>query len=100
LDACIGSYQIPPDKISPSGAKLKIWREEDHLLGQIWGQNTTRGAMEIYPKTETEFFIKDDGSLLTFIKDGQGKTTDVVHHVPDLPGFPKIPDHRGKRVPD
>jgi CubicO group peptidase (beta-lactamase class C family) len=94
LDACVGRYEIPPDALSPSGAKLVIWREGDHLVGQIWGKHTTPGAMDIYPESQTNFFIKNDGSQLTFIKNNRGEVTDVIHH------FPGVPDHKGKKLPD
>ena len=92
LDACVGRYEIPPDALSPTGAKLVISREGDHLVGQMWGENTTRGAMDIYPASETNFFIKLDGSQLTFVKDDKGEVTQVIHH---LAG---IPDHKGRKA--
>ena len=67
-------------------------REGDHLVGQMWGENTTHGAMDIYPASETNFFIKLDGSQLTFVKDDKGEVTQVIHH---LAG---IPDHIGRKV--
>jgi hypothetical protein len=94
LEACVGHYQIAPDALSPTGAKLVIWREGDHLVGQIWGKHTTPGAMDIYPESETSFFIKNDGSQLTFIKSDRGEVTDVIHH------FPGVLDHKGKKSPD
>ena len=92
LDACVGRYEIPPDALSPTGAKLVISREGDHLVGQMWGENTTHGAMDIYPASETNFFIKLDGSQLTFVKDDKGEVTQVIHH---LAG---IPDHKGRKA--
>ncbi len=92
LDACVGHYEFPPDPRSPTGAKLAIWRAGDHLLGQIRGENTIPGAIDIYPESETNFFLKIDGSQLSFIKNGNGEVTDVIHH------FPGLPDHNGKKL--
>ena len=55
LEACAGRYEIAPDSLSPTGAELAIWRDGDHLVGQIWGKHATPGAMDIYPESGTSF---------------------------------------------
>jgi hypothetical protein len=46
-------------------------------------------AFDIYPESETNFFLKFDGAQLTFIKNDKGEVTAVIHHMdgrPDLEG--------------
>ena len=89
LDACVGHYEFAPDAEYPTGIKLKIWREGDQLIGQAWGENVMQGAFDIYPESETNFFLKIDGSQSTFIKNDKGEVTAVIHHIegrPDLEG--------------
>jgi hypothetical protein len=92
LDTCVGQYEFPPDALSPSGLKLTIWREGDQLLGQVRGDNVLKGAFDIFPESETVFFLKVDGSILTFMKNDQGQVTRVTHH---LEGYPTI---EGKKL--
>jgi CubicO group peptidase (beta-lactamase class C family)/GH35 family endo-1,4-beta-xylanase len=80
LDACVGHYEFAPDAVSPTGVKLTIWREGDQLVGQAWGKNILQGAFDIYPESETNFFLKIDGAQLTFIKNDKGEVTAVIHH--------------------
>jgi CubicO group peptidase (beta-lactamase class C family) len=94
LDACVGHYEFAPDTVLPNGAKLTIWREGDQLIWQAWGENATRGAIDIYPESETNFFIKLNGAQLTFIKNDKGKVTVVIHHLAGLP------DCKGKKLED
>ena len=92
LDACVGHYEFAPDAVLPSGAKLTISREGDQLVWQAWGEYATPGAIDIYPESETNFFIKLNGAQLTFIKNDQGEVTAVIHHLPGLP------DCEGKKL--
>jgi len=92
LDACVGHYEFAPNAACiPNGMKLTIRREGDQLVWQAWGKGATRGAIDIYPESETNFFIKinDTDTQLTFIKNDKGEVTAVVHHevgLPDLVG--------------
>jgi serine-type D-Ala-D-Ala carboxypeptidase/endopeptidase len=92
LDACVGQYEFPPDAISPSGLKLRIRREGDHLVGEAKGENVARGKFEIYPESETSFFLKIDGAQLVFAKNERGQVTAVSYH---LDGHPTVV---GKKV--
>lgn len=101
LDDFIGQYKFVPDALSPAGLKMSIWREGDQLLAKAWGKNGTYGAMEIYPESETNFFAKDNGAQLTFIRNDKGAITDVVIHSPllDFEGhFGGRPDQAGKKL--
>jgi hypothetical protein len=92
LDACVGQYEFAPGKVIPEGAKVTIWREGNQLIWRARGKNATQGDIDLFPESETNFFLKIDGAQLTFLKNDQGDVTTVIHH---LAG---IPDHEGKKV--
>ena len=92
LDAIVGHYEFAPNAMSPTGLKLKIWREGDQLVTQVWGENALIGAFDIYSESETNFFIKLNGAQLTFIKNDKGEVTAITHH---LAGYP---DMEGKKL--
>jgi hypothetical protein len=61
------------------------------LVGTIRGENTLHGAFDLFPESETNFFVKVNGAQLTFIKNDKGEVTAVIHHsshagVPDIEG--------------
>jgi hypothetical protein len=74
--------------------KLTIWREGDQLIAQASGKDAVQGRFEIYPESETEFFLKigKGGTQLIFIKNDQGEVTAVIHQEVGLPDF------EGKKV--
>ena len=80
LDAIVGHYEFAPKAPFPTGAKVAIWRAGDQLVGQAWGENVLKGTFDIYPESETNFFIKLNGAQLTFIKNDKGEVTAVIHH--------------------
>jgi CubicO group peptidase (beta-lactamase class C family) len=92
LDACAGQYEFPPNTVLPTGAKVRIWREGDQLVWRARGDVMLPGTLNIYPESETNFFIKINGARLTFIKDGKGEVTAVIHHEAGLP------DCEGKKL--
>ncbi len=96
LDACVGHYEIAPKAPFPTGGKVTIWREGDQLVGQVWGENVLKGAFNIYPESETNFFIKINGAQLTFIKNDKGQVTAVIHHSARA----GVPDVEVKKVSD
>ena len=81
LDVIVGHYEFAPN------ATVTIWREGDQLVG-----NVGQGPFEIYPESETNFFLKINGAQLTFIKNDKGEVTAVIHH---SYGFP---DNEGKKL--
>ena len=88
LDACVGHYEFAPNAVCiPDGMKVTIRREGDQLVWQAWGKGATRGAFDIFPESETNFFIKinNTDTQLTFIKNDKGEVTAVVHHEVGLP---------------
>ena len=95
LDACVGHYEFAPNAVwPPTGMKLTIWREGDQLVGQGWGKDVLQGAINLYPKTETNFFVKSNGGELTFIKNDKGQVTAVIHHSSQA----GAPDSEGKKL--
>ncbi len=94
LDAVVGQYEFAPSDKSRTGGKAIVWREGDRLVGQVFAKDAVQGAFDIYPESETSFFLKLDGSQLSFIKNGKGEVTRVIHHS----AHPGIPDGRGKKV--
>jgi hypothetical protein len=92
LDACVGHYEFAPDAVFPGGMKLTIWRQGDQLVGQAWGKNVLQGAFDMFPESETNFFLKINGVQLTFIKNDKGEVTAVIHHGAGLP------DCEGKKL--
>jgi CubicO group peptidase (beta-lactamase class C family) len=87
LDVCVGHYEFAPDAVFPTGMKLKIWREGDHLVAQAWceGLNVFPGAFDIYPESETIFFDRILCAQYIFVKDHEGKVTAVTHRRSGLP---------------
>jgi CubicO group peptidase (beta-lactamase class C family) len=94
LDACVGHYEFAPNADLPTGMKLSVRHDGNHLTGQAEGKNVIQGAFEIYPESETIFFIKVDGARLSFVKNDKGKATAVIHH---QVGFANI---EGKKLSD
>jgi len=47
---------------------------------------------DLYPESETNFFLKKYGAQVTFIKNEKSEVTGIVHHVAGLP------DNEGKKL--
>ena len=92
LDACVGHYEFAPDIVFPTGIKVTIWREGGQLVSEARDKSQTHGVVEIYPESETNFFLKVNGAQLTFIKNDKGEVTAVIHHEAGLP------DIEGKKL--
>jgi CubicO group peptidase (beta-lactamase class C family) len=91
LDAVVGTYWFSPNADLPAGMKLTIQRDGDHLVGRATGKNVLQGLFDIYPESESTFFIKVDGARLTFIKNNRGEVSGVTHH---YAGFSDILGHK------
>ena len=92
LDACVGHYEFAPNAMFPTGMKLTIWREGDQLVSQCWGKNVGQGAFDIYPESETNFFLKTADEQFIFIKNKEGEVTAAIDHEAGLP------DIKGKKL--
>jgi serine-type D-Ala-D-Ala carboxypeptidase/endopeptidase len=66
----VGRYQLAP------AAFLTVTRRDAHLFAQLTGQP----AFEIFPESETRFFLKVVDAQLTFETAAGGKATAVVLH--------------------
>jgi CubicO group peptidase (beta-lactamase class C family) len=69
-DAYTGKYDYGDGK-----AILTVTREGDRLFAQLTGQP----RLEIFPKSQTEFFWKAVNAQVTFVKDQTGKVTKAIH---------------------
>jgi len=55
---------------------MTVTRDGQHLFAELAGQP----RLEIFPKSESEFFWKAVDAQVTFVKDSSGKVTKAVHH--------------------
>jgi len=69
-DAYVGQYELTPTFI------LTVTREGDRLMTQATGQP----KLEVFPESETKFFLKAVDAQLTFVKDESGTVTHVILH--------------------
>ena len=82
LDQYIGKYELSPT------FSVTVTREGDRLMTQATGQ----GKIEIFPESETEFFLKVIDAQVTFVKEGDKVTHLILHQNGN--------DAKGKRVDD
>jgi CubicO group peptidase (beta-lactamase class C family) len=68
-DQYVGKYQLAPQ------FALTVTRDGDRLLTQATGQ----GQLEIFPESETEFFLKVVEAQITFVKKGDKVTHLILH---------------------
>ena len=69
-DAYAGRYELAPNFI------LTISRAGDRLLAQATGQP----QLELFPESETKFFLKEIDAKVTFVKDAAGRVTHLILH--------------------
>jgi hypothetical protein len=94
LDACAGQYEFPPKAPFSAGAKATIWREGDQLFCGVSGQNAIQGAFNIYPTSQTNFFVKLNGTRLIFVKNDEGLIMSVIYRSSQ----PGVPDAEAKKM--
>jgi pimeloyl-ACP methyl ester carboxylesterase len=92
LEACIGEYEIAPDNVLGTGTTVTIWRNGDHLVWQAFGGDALRGALDLYPVSETNFLLKINGTQVTFIKNDKGDAMAIIHQMAGLP------DSEGRKI--
>ncbi len=68
LQSYTGQYELAPKFI------LTITKEGNNLFGQATGQ----GKLQIFPETQSKFFLKAVDAEVEFIKDGKGQVTKLV----------------------
>lgn len=69
-DAYVGEYQLAPNFI------LTITRDGNRLLTQATGQP----QVEIFPESETRFFLRVVEAQITFVRNEQGQVTGLILH--------------------
>jgi hypothetical protein len=70
LDAYVGQYELNPNFI------FTMTREGDSLMTQATGQP----KFELFPESETKFFLKVVDAQVTFVKDDKGAVTHLILH--------------------
>jgi CubicO group peptidase (beta-lactamase class C family) len=77
-DAYAGEYELRP------GFSIAVTREGDRIFAQATGQP----KFEIFPESETRFFLKVADAQIEFVRGADGKVTGLVLHQNgrDLPG--------------
>ncbi len=70
LDAYVGQYELNPNFI------ITMTREGDSLMTQATGQP----KFELFPESETKFFLKAVEAQVTFVKDDKGAVTHLILH--------------------
>jgi CubicO group peptidase (beta-lactamase class C family) len=70
LDAYVGQYEVNPNSI------IAMTREGDSLMGQATGGP----KLELFPESETKFFVKVFDAQVTFVKDDKGVVTHLIMH--------------------
>ena len=53
LEACVGDYEMVPNNLYGTAAKMTIRQNADRLLWQAF-----RSTLDLYPESETNFFFK------------------------------------------
>jgi len=80
LDEYVGEYELAP------GLIMNITRDADKL----WVQATGEPKVQIFPESQTKFFLKVVDAQVTFVKDTGGKVTHLILH--------QAGDHEAKRI--
>jgi CubicO group peptidase (beta-lactamase class C family) len=70
LDAYVGVFELAPS------FGIAITREGGALFGQATGQ----GKFQLFPETETDFFLKVTDAQITFVRDASGKFDQIILH--------------------
>jgi hypothetical protein len=68
FDAYAGEYELAPNFI------LKVWRDGN----AFWTQATGQPAFNIYPESESRFFLKVTPAAIQFAKNEQGEVTHLT----------------------
>lgn len=69
-DAYVGVYELRP------GFDLTVTREDDKLMAQATGQE----KVQLFPESETEFFIREVDAQITFVRGSAGTVDELILH--------------------
>lgn len=67
-DSYAGDYELAPNFV------ITITNEAGKLMGHPTGQP----KLELFPTSETEFFLKEINAQVTFVKNDQGQVTELI----------------------
>lgn len=67
-DSYVGAYELTPAFV------LTITNEDGKLMGQPTGQP----KFELFPSSETEFMVREVRAQVTFVKNAEGKVTELI----------------------
>jgi CubicO group peptidase (beta-lactamase class C family) len=70
FDAYTGQYELAPDFV------ITVTKEGDKLMAQATGQQ----SFELFPESETTFFVKVVNAKVTFVKDEKGQVASLILH--------------------
>ncbi len=68
FDAYVGEYQLEPEYV------IKITKQDDRLIAQAPEQ----AEFQLFPESETKFFLTVQEGNFTFVKDESGKVTHIL----------------------
>ena len=71
-----GLSNLASQNVLLSGATLNVRHDGDKLRAQLTGQP----SFQVFPESETNFFYRVVDAQLTFVKDSNGKVTELVLH--------------------
>lgn len=69
LDAYTGTYKLDEKSVA-------ITKENGRLFGQVTGQS----KLELFPLSETRFFVEKNDIQVSFVKDKSGQVTELIVH--------------------
>jgi len=70
LATYLGTYEMAPN------VNLMVTQDGDHLMAQLSGQP----KFQLFPESETRFFVKVVDAQLDFVKDASGSVTEAILH--------------------
>jgi CubicO group peptidase (beta-lactamase class C family) len=70
LSSYVGTYQLAPK------VKMTMTLDGDQMMTQLSGQQ----KLQVFPESDGKFFLKVVDAQLEFVKDANGKVTDVILH--------------------
>jgi len=70
LEDYAGKYRLSPDIV------LEVLKENNHLFAQF----PALGKVELYPESETKFFLKVIDAQVSFLRDEKGEVTRLIVH--------------------
>jgi len=70
FDAYVGNYELTP------GFVIAVTKEGERIFAQATGQP----RFEVFPESETKFFLTVVDAQITFVKNDKGETTDLILH--------------------